>query len=248
MTGHDSIGRTMDATRERYRRAYWEHQLDLIAEMMAPYQRSHGVILDLGCGIARNARRFAAGMDRYIGLNIDREELAIARANHPEPQFEFHQGDAMDMRPIADQSVDVILLLYVLEHIADPARLWREIARVLRPGGGVLFVAPNLINATSLVIKFLPDEARLRLKQLLTGKQEPPDYPIYYRCNTVAQMDRMAAQVGMVRDRLEMASSLGYLFAYPGFFAWHRLMDRATAIGGFRRFREIIFATYRKTA
>jgi SAM-dependent methyltransferase len=236
----------MDATRERYRRAYWERQLALIAEMTAPYKHADGVLLDIGCGIGRNARRFAEGAGRYIGLNIDREELAIARANHPEPRFEFHAGDAMDMRPIPDRSVDVILLIYVLEHIADPERLWREIARVLRPGGGALFVAPNLLNATSLAIKVLPDGARLRLKQLLTGKEEPPDYPIYYRCNTVTQMDRMASRSGLVRDRLEMASSLGYLFAFPGFFAWHRLMDRATAIDGLRRFREIIFATYRK--
>jgi SAM-dependent methyltransferase len=236
----------MDATRERYRRAYWERQIALIGEMTAPYKHPHAVLLDVGCGFARNAHRYAEGFERYIGLNIDLEELQVARANHPEPKFEFHAGDAMDMRPIADRSVDVILLNYVLEHIADPERLWREIARVLRPGGGALFVAPNLISAQSLVIKVLPDGVRVRLKQLLTGKEEPPDYPIYYRCNTVAQMDRMAARVGMTRDRLEMATSLGYLFAFPGFFTWHRLMDRATGIDGFRRFREIIFATYRK--
>ena len=110
----------------------------------------------------------------------------------------------------------------------------------------MLFVAPNLMNASSVVIKWLPDSARLRLKRLLTGKEEPPDYPIYYRCNTVGQMDRMAASCGLERDRLEMNSSLGYLFALPGFFAWHRFLDRATAIGGLRRFREFIFVTYRK--
>jgi len=236
----------MDATRERYRRAYWERQLELIDELTAPYKHPHAVLLDIGCGYGRNARRFAQGCERYIGLNIDEEELAAARRSHPEPKFEFHQGDAMDMRPIPDASVDVILLIFVLEHIADPPRLWREIARVLKPGGGALLVAPNLANATSLVIKVLPDSARLRLKQLLTGKEEPPDYPIYYRCNTVAQMDRMAGTAGLMRDRLEMTSSLGYLYALPGFFTWHRFWDRATEIGGLRRFREFIFVTYRK--
>ena len=236
----------MDATRERYRRTYWERQLELIDELIAPYKHPHAVLLDIGCGYGRNARRFARGVERYIGLNIDEDELAFARKNHPEPNFEFHQGDAMDMRPIPDASVDVILLIFVLENIADPPRLWREIARVLKPGGGALLVAPNLINATSLVIRVLPDGARLRLKQILTGKEEPPDYPIYYRCNTVAQMDRMAGAAGLERDRLEMTSSLGYLYALPGFYAWHRLWDRATAIGGLKRFREFIFVTYRK--
>jgi SAM-dependent methyltransferase len=237
----------MDATRERYRKAYWEGQLDLIAQMTAPYKRPDGVVLDVGCGFGKNAHRFADGMGRYIGLNIDAEELAKARATHPDPRFEFYQGDAMDMRPIADGSVDLVVMIFVLEHIADPPRLWRELRRVLRPGGGVLFVAPNLMNASSVVIKWLPDSARLRLKRFLTGKDEPPDYPIYYRCNTVGRMDRMGAEFGFERDQLEMTSSLGYLFAFPGFFAWHRLMDRATAIGALRRFREYIFVTDRRT-
>ena len=66
----------MDATRERYRRAYWERQLELIEEMTAPYKHPHAVLLDIGCGYGRNARRFAQGVERYIGLNIDEEELA----------------------------------------------------------------------------------------------------------------------------------------------------------------------------
>src|SRR6187431_3229919 len=84
---HDSIHRTMDATRERYRRVYWERQLDLIDEMTAPYKHPHAVLLDIGCGYGRNARRFAQGVERYIGLNIDEEELAAARQSHPEPKF-----------------------------------------------------------------------------------------------------------------------------------------------------------------
>jgi SAM-dependent methyltransferase len=236
----------MDPVRQRYLKFYWERQLDLIDAMIAPYKRPGAVLLDVGCGIGRNARRFAAGMSRYIGLNIDREELEVARRNHPEPEFEFREGDAMDMRAIPDSSVDVILLIFVLEHIASPDRLFGEIARTLKPGGGVLFLAPNLLNATSILIKTIPATMRLRIKQLLTGKAEPPDYPIYYRCNTVGQMDRMGERFGLTRDRLVMATSLGYFFRFPGFYRWHRLTEATSSLWGLRRFREFIFVTYRK--
>lgn len=236
----------MDATRQGYLKIYWERQLDLIDEMLAPYRRPDSVLLDIGCGIGRNARRFAAGFGRYIGLNLDAAELVIAREKNPHPGFEFLRGDAMDMAPIPAASADAALLIFVLEHIADPPRLFAELARVLKPGGGVLFAAPNLWNLNSLVIRALPAGARLSIKRVLTGRDEPPDYPIYYRCNTVARMDRVAAAHGFARDRLEMLSSLGYLFRLPGFYAWHRFTDRLTERGGLKRFREFIFVTYRK--
>ena len=236
----------VDATRQRYLKIYWERQLGLVDAMLAPYRRPDGVLLDVGCGIARNAHRFAVGFGRYVGLNLDAEELVLARAGNPDPRFEFLRGDAMDMSPIPAASTDAALVLFVLEHIADPPRLFAELARVIKPGGGALFVAPNLWNLNSLVIRALPANARLAIKRVLTGKDEPPDYPIYYRCNTVSHMDQVAAAHGFARDRLEMLTSLGYLFHVPGFYAWHRLTDRVTALPGLKRFREFIFVTYRK--
>jgi SAM-dependent methyltransferase len=236
----------VDATRQRYLKVYWERQLGLIDEMLAPYRRPDGVLLDVGCGIGRNARRFAAGFGRYLGLNLDADELLVAREKNPDSNFDFLRGDAMDMAPISASSADAALLIFVLEHIADPPRLFAELARVLKPGGGVLFIAPNLWNLNSLVIRALPTDARLSIKRVLTGKDEPPDYPIYYRCNTVARMDQVAAAHGFARDRLEMLSSLGYLFRLPGFYAWHRFTDRLMELGGLKRFREFIFVTYRK--
>jgi SAM-dependent methyltransferase len=236
----------MDATRERYRKAYWEDQLRLIGEMLTPYRRTDGVLLDIGCGIGRNASRFADGFGRYVGLNLDAEELEIAREKNPGPRFDFVRGNAMDMTAIPEASVDAALLIFVLEHIADPDRLFAELQRTLKPGGGVLFVAPNLLNVSSLVIRILPTGVRMAVKRVLTGKDEPPDYPIYYRCNTVGSMDRTAARHGFTRDRVEMRSSIGYLFRFPGFYTWHRLSDRVTALGPLDRLREFIFIAYRK--
>lgn len=236
----------MDEVRRRYLDRYWEGQFALIDEMIAPYKRQDGVILDIGCGYGRNAGRFATGMSRYIGLNIDEEELGAARGNNPDPRFEFMVGNAMDMQGVADQSIDIALLIFVLEHIESPARLFAELERVLKPGGGVFFLAPNLINVTSLFIRATPDRVRLWIKKRITGKDEPPDYPIYYRCNTVAAMDRMAARFGMKRDRVVMLSSIGYLFRFPGFYHLHRLADRVSGLRGLRAFRQFIFAVYQK--
>ncbi len=50
-------------------------------------------------------------------------------------------GDALDL-PFRTGSLDGVMILNVLEHVRDPARVAAEIGRVLRPGGAVYAVAP----------------------------------------------------------------------------------------------------------
>ena len=44
--------------------------------------------------------------------------------------------------PVPDASIDVVLCTEVLEHVPEPIRAVREMARVLRPGGTILLTAP----------------------------------------------------------------------------------------------------------
>jgi SAM-dependent methyltransferase len=237
---------TLDPARRRYLQQYWEGQFALIDAMTAPYRREGAVLLDVGCGQGRTAKRLAQGVTRYIGLNLDEEELRIARQNNPEPMFEFLHGNAMDMSAIADRSVDLIVLIFVMEHIEFPEKLFSEIRRTLKSQGAVLLVAPNLLTGAGLAIRLLPPSIRQWLKKMISRKEEVTDYPTFYRCNTVGALDRMAARFGLKRDRLEMQSGIGYFYRYPGFHHWHRFLTRISAIGPLRRFKGFIFVTYRK--
>lgn len=236
----------MDEKRQRYLKAYWEHRLALIDAMIAPYRRDGCVLLDVGCGTARNAQRFARGVSRYIGLNVDEDELRIARQNNPGEKFQFHLGNAMNMSSIPDQSVDIMLLIFVMEHIETPERLFAEIRRTLKPKGGVLLVAPNILTAAALAIRILPPPARRALKRILSGKEEVADYPTFYRCNSVTALDRIGARFGLERDRLEMVSGIGYFYRWPGFHLWHRFLATVSSWRALRRFKGFIFVTYRK--
>jgi SAM-dependent methyltransferase len=58
-----------------------------------------------------------------------------------------HLDHALDLNqplPLPDAAFDTLLLSDVLEHIAEPARLWHEMARLLAPGGHLLLNTPFL--------------------------------------------------------------------------------------------------------
>ncbi len=104
------------------------------------------VVLDLGSGAGFDA--FLAGprvgaSGRVIGVDMTPEMLARARGNLPAyrqrtglDNVEFRLGE-IEHLPVADGSVDVVISNCVINLSPDKPQVWREIARVLRPGGRV---------------------------------------------------------------------------------------------------------------
>ncbi|WTW98980.1 methyltransferase domain-containing protein [Streptomycetaceae bacterium NBC_01309] len=104
--------------------------------------REGETVLDLGSGggidVLLSARR--VGPDgRAIGLDMTDEMLALARRHAAEAgahNAEFRKGRIEDI-PLGDASVDVVISNCVITLSTDKPRVFREIARVLKPGGRV---------------------------------------------------------------------------------------------------------------
>jgi arsenite methyltransferase len=97
-------------------------------------------VLDLGSGggidVLLSARRVGATGKAY-GLDMTDEMLELARANQRQAgieNVEFLKGTIEEV-PLPDDSVDVIISNCVINLSADKAKVFREAARVLRPGG-----------------------------------------------------------------------------------------------------------------
>jgi SAM-dependent methyltransferase len=97
-------------------------------------------VLDLGSGPGLDAllaARQVGPKGRVIGVDMTPEMLARARATAARAgaaQVEFRQG-RLEALPVADASVDAVTSNCVVNLVPDKAAVFREVARVLRPGG-----------------------------------------------------------------------------------------------------------------
>jgi len=94
-------------------------------------------VLDAACGTGRYSVAIAERGAQVVGLDFSAEMLALARRRMP--ATEFHAADLSKALPFVSRSFDAVLCAQALKHIADLNFTMREFARVLRPGGRVVF-------------------------------------------------------------------------------------------------------------
>jgi SAM-dependent methyltransferase len=97
---------------------------------------SGGWVLDVGCA-TQWPRQYLHPESHYLGLDYP---VTAIDWYHTRPQI---FGDASQL-PIASDSVDAVLLLDVLEHLADPVGALAETWRVIKPGGALIAQVPML--------------------------------------------------------------------------------------------------------
>ncbi|XZE44159.1 arsenite efflux transporter metallochaperone ArsD [Pirellulaceae bacterium SH467] len=104
--------------------------------------REGEVVVDLGCGGGMDvllAARKVGESGRVIGMDMTTEMLERARAGQQKlglTNVEFHQS-TIDKLPLPDNSVDCVISNCVINLVPDKLAVFREILRVLKPGGRV---------------------------------------------------------------------------------------------------------------
>lgn len=118
-------------------------------------------IVDVGGGYGRVASRLAAGNDVTL-VDISPEMIEEARQVCP-PDVELVVADARQL-PFEAESYDAAVALDLAPHVDDLAGTLRELARVVRPGGRVVF---DTTNALPLWVLAYPRYVTARPKRVL---------------------------------------------------------------------------------
>jgi SAM-dependent methyltransferase len=101
-------------------------------------------ILEVGSGLGNLTRQVAvlAPNAEVWGIEQSPDQLAQSRADLP--NLRFRQADAHAL-PFEDNHFDVAFCRFVLEHVADPVQVLREMRRVLRVGGKAFVQENNIL-------------------------------------------------------------------------------------------------------
>ena len=110
-----------------------------------------GAALDLGTGTGRMLELLSPRVERAIGVDANRDMLALARANLARAGIQNAQvrhGDIFSP-PVPAGQFDLVIVHQVLHFLGDGSRAIREASRALKPGGRLLIVdfAPHEIES-----------------------------------------------------------------------------------------------------
>ena len=233
----------MTALAQRLKDKYFsqDHPYRVFEREVERYLRPEHTLLDAGCGrMAPILAKYRNRARRLIG--VDLVDFAPADGG-----LELYHCD-LGAVPVEDSCVDVTMARSVMEHVTDPARVYGEIYRVLKPGGHFIFLTANLWDYASIIAKLIPNRFHPWLVSKTEGREECDVFPIAYRTNTQGAVQKWAKQTGF-----EIVS-FRYLGQYPSYFmfngflfllatGYEKLIGRVSALNFLQGW---VFVTLRK--
>jgi ubiquinone/menaquinone biosynthesis C-methylase UbiE len=104
-----------------------------------------GTVLEIGVGSGLNLPFYGADIDHLYGLDPSEELLAMAGKKARAVAFpvDFIASTSEEI-PLDDSSADTVVMTWTLCSIADPVKALKEIGRVIKPDGTLLFVEHGL--------------------------------------------------------------------------------------------------------
>jgi SAM-dependent methyltransferase len=198
-------------------------------------------LLDAGCG------RTAPVLKKYIGRAERLIGVELVEFTDVPPQIEQISSDLTKI-PLPDQSVDLIMSRSVFEHLVNPAAVYSEFARILRPGGRVVFLTANMWDYGTLIARLVPNRFHAAIVKRTEGRAEEDTFPVAYKTNTPGEVNKLAAEAGLEVEAFDYLSQYPnyLLFSGPLFFlgtCYEKLITRFHAL---RFLRGWILVTLRK--
>ncbi len=185
------------------------------------------VVLDVGCGRGgqddspcryhRDLIRVVDRCARVVGIDVD----PAAAVNPFVTEFRLIEDTAR--WPLDDASVNVVISDYVLEHIEDPDAFFREVTRVLKPGGTFCARTPSKNGYVGIASRLIPDRYHARVVGRVQVTREAEDvFPTFYRANTPGALKRLFG-------RHNLSGVVLHVEGEPSYFRFSPLLYRVGA-------------------
>lgn len=168
--------------------------LSLVKKNMDP----SSVILDAGCGLGGvfaksklnnpSKRKLLIGIDVVKGKN---------------PYIDKKYVGSLDKLPFKNDTFDVIVCEWVVEHLKYPRLVFNEFSRVLKKGGHLIIFTPNALNPLVFFSKIIPTKLKDAILNKFLNEEDNDLFHVFLRCNSTRTINKIAEQVGFKREFLK---------------------------------------------
>ena len=213
----------------------------LFRERILSHIKPSMTVLDLGAGAGiipqMNFRGLAA---RVCGVDLDPRVTA-------NPMLDEGRLANADSIPYEDAKFDLVFSDNVLEHLDEPLQVFKQVARVLKPGGVFLAKTPNKWHYVPTIARSTP-HAFHRYIAGRRGRASEDTFPTRYRANTRAAMTQLAADSGLRVEAIELVEGRPeYMrLSWPTYLAgaaYERIVNASPLLAPWR---VLLIATFRK--
>jgi len=220
--------RLSPSVRKLWIRYYSEETPDQFEDRVLGTIRPTDCVLEIGAGSGRGLQNridLRGKVTKYVGIDPDRKVLG-------NPYLDQAYEGRAEALPFADESFDLVFHRFVAEHFEFPAPCNREIYRVLKPGGKLLFLTPSRHYYPMLAARLTPQWFHeFYVRRFASGRTAGEVFPTFYRLNDEKAIARELNGVGFHCKIEHFSTPPGYLrFSTVSFLAgtlYERTAERA---------------------
>ena len=175
-------------------------------------------VLDAGCGRGKYSPTAKSDPRSYKVAGVDNFESV--RQNF---FLDYRICGNVNELPFGDASFDVVYARWLVEHLENPMRAFREFHRVLKPGGKLALFTTNLLHYYGVVARVTPQWFHVWFNCRVRKFEQVDIFPTYYRANTRWRVHKQLRDVGFTPSRIEISLVEGSSSVLEFNFVLHRL-------------------------
>jgi SAM-dependent methyltransferase len=170
-------------------------------------------LLEVGCGRQVFGSEYYTRAAKKVGIDLEAEAI------QENTTLDSVVCGSIESMPFPDNTFDIVIAQWVLEHVADATKTVREIERVLKPGGIFLFMTPNAWSPFVVGTRFIPIGLKKFLRKRFLSIDETDTFPTHYRMNTIGTLNKLFAKVGMQPIATQLIDCFTY-FKFSKVLVW----------------------------
>lgn len=169
-------------------------------------------VLDIGCG------RTAPNLSGLIGKAGKLYGIDVVDFTIDDARLQLFNNDVRDMKDIPSGSIDLAYSRAVMEHLERPEDAFREIARVLKPGGLYVFTTPSIYDYGSVAALLIPNRFHAAIVSATEGRAGEDVFPTVFGANSLRAIRKHAETTGLKLRDFE------YIGQYPSYLVFNRVL------------------------